>query len=98
MKTLILLLVSLTFSCTHIYTARGVYYRVQKGDTLPAIAQKYRVELQELAEINNIENPEELKVGRAVYIPGVTPSRFPGTIEKETGKPRYVGRRHASAG
>lgn len=70
-------------ACTHVYTARGVYYRVRKGDSLAGIAKKYRIDLQELAEVNNIENVAEVKEGRSVYIPGVTPSSFARIIERE---------------
>ncbi len=95
MRVKIILLIAgvvLWGGCTHIYTAKGVHYRVQKGDTLASIAQKFHAETQELAELNNIENPEELKVGRSVYIPGVTPSGLAGIINKE----RRVTRREPS--
>src|SRR3990167_2019599 len=70
-------------ACTTVYTAHGAYYRVRSGDTLATIAKKYRVGVQDLAEINNIEQKEDLKVGRSVYIPGVTPSGFAAILKKE---------------
>lgn len=74
-------------SCAHVYTAHGVYYRVQKKDTLASIARKYQVDVQELAEVNNIQSSEELKTGRSIYIRGITPGILGGIIERE-GKPR----------
>lgn len=71
--------------CTAIYTAHGVYYRVHKEDTLESIAKKYKVEVQDLAEINNIESTDQLKVGRSIYIPGVTPNHFAAIIGREKG-------------
>ena len=79
-------------SCTAIYTAHGVYYRVQPGDSLAGIAMKYHKELQELAEVNNIENTEEIKPGRSLYIPGVTPPAFARIIERERGHSHRVAK------
>ena len=79
----ILLITFLTFSgCSYVYTAHGAYYHVQKGDTLADVAKKCRVDLQELAEANDIDSTQELKVGQSIYIPGVTPSGFTHIIEK----------------
>lgn len=82
--------------CTHVYTRTGVYYRVRPGETLAQVAQKYRVELQDLAEVNNIENLEELKSGRSIYIPGVTPSSFGRLIESERRKSGHISVRKSS--
>ncbi len=73
-------------ACMHVYTAHGVYYRVHEGDTLAAIATKYRVDLQDLAEINNIDSESKLKSGRSLYIPGVTPGSFEKIIHDEQKK------------
>ncbi len=70
-------------SCAHVYTARGVYYRVQEGETLESIANKYALDPQNLAELNHVESSAKLKVGRTIYIPGVTPSNIKGIIETE---------------
>ena len=48
---------------------KGVYHRVQKGETLWHIARLYRVNLQELAEINNIGDPAKIEVDSVVFIP-----------------------------
>jgi lipoprotein NlpD len=47
----------------------GVYHRVKSGETLSIIARAYHVDLQELAEINNIDNPERIEVDSVIFIP-----------------------------
>jgi LasA protease len=48
-------------------------YLVQSGDMLGAIAQKYSVSVQALAEANNIIDVNSLKVGQTLVIPMVSP-------------------------
>jgi lipoprotein NlpD len=48
---------------------RGVYHRVKSGETLSIIARAYRVDLQELAEINNIGSPDRIEVDSVIFIP-----------------------------
>ncbi|AIZ45654.1 hypothetical protein QR90_12065 [Deinococcus radiopugnans] len=48
-------------------------YTVQSGDTLGAIAQKYygnAAEYKKIAHYNNISNPDLIKVGQQIRIPG----------------------------
>lgn len=78
-----ILAILLSSGCAHVYTAHGAYYRVEKGDTLASIAQRHKIELQELAEANNIEHEEDLKPGRSLFIPGVTPSTFAAILKKQ---------------
>ncbi len=82
---LILILTALVFqvSCAYVYTARGVHYRVQKGDTLEGIAKKFHTTPQEVAEMNNIESAAELKSGSSLYIAGIRPGNFGRLIERE---------------
>ncbi|OGP13775.1 MAG: hypothetical protein A3I75_02110 [Deltaproteobacteria bacterium RIFCSPLOWO2_02_FULL_50_16] len=56
-------------SCARIYTAHGVYHRVRPGESLNSIASSYGSSLQDVAEINNIEDPSKIKVGQRIYIP-----------------------------
>ncbi len=51
---------------------RGVYHRVKSGETLSAIARAYQVKLQDLAEINNISNPDQIETDSVVFIPDAT--------------------------
>lgn len=48
---------------------RGVYHRVKSGETLSIIARAYHVDLQELAEINNIDNPNRIETDGVIFIP-----------------------------
>jgi len=48
-------------------------YTVKAGDTLGAIAQKYygnAAEYRKIAHFNNISNPDLIKVGQKIRIPG----------------------------
>ena len=71
---ILLFFLSLFFcSCTghHIKTTqpKGVYHRVKSGDTLWNIARAYKVNIQELAEVNNITDPNLLEIDGVIFIP-----------------------------
>lgn len=74
LKFALLLLVSLfLYSCTayHVKTVqpRGVYHRIKSGDTLWNVARAYGVNIQDLAEVNNITDPNLIEVGSVIFIP-----------------------------
>jgi len=48
-------------------------YVVQSGDALSAIAQKYNVNMQALAQVNKLTDPDALQVGQTLTIPLATP-------------------------
>ncbi len=50
----------------------GVFHVVRPGQTLWRIAHAYGVGVRELARINDLGDPTELRVGQALYIPGAT--------------------------
>jgi murein DD-endopeptidase MepM/ murein hydrolase activator NlpD len=52
--------------------ARGIYHTVKTKETLWRIAKTYGVNLQTLAEINNIDEPAQITVGQKLFIPGAT--------------------------
>jgi LysM repeat protein len=45
-------------------------YTVQSGDTLGRIAQRFNTTVAELVRLNNITNPDALKVGQQLKVPG----------------------------
>jgi lipoprotein NlpD len=63
----------LTISCSGSQVqktqAKGVYHRVKKGETAWNIARAYNIKLQDLAEINNIEDPALIKEDTIFFIP-----------------------------
>ncbi|HPD61342.1 MAG TPA: LysM peptidoglycan-binding domain-containing M23 family metallopeptidase [Thermodesulfobacteriota bacterium] len=52
--------------------ARGIYHTVKPKETLWRIAKTYGINLQTLAEINNIDEPAQITVGQKIFIPGAT--------------------------
>lgn len=47
---------------------KNVYYVVKKGDTLTAIAKKYKTTVKTLADWNNIKNVNLIKVGQKLIV------------------------------
>ena len=45
-------------------------YVVQKGDTLWNIAKRYYTTIEELVNVNDIKDPNVIKVGDKILIPG----------------------------
>jgi len=50
-------------------SAGAVSYTVQKGDSLSKIAAKAGVSSRELAELNNITNPNSIRIGQKLLLP-----------------------------
>jgi len=44
-------------------------YRVQRGDTLQGIAAKFGVSVDAIVELNELENPDAIRVGQILLIP-----------------------------
>ena len=59
-------------------------YTVRSGDTLGAIAKKYRVSVDELARINNIANINYITVGQVLKVPNlnINESNHPEVIQQ----------------
>ncbi|MDH4228027.1 MAG: LysM peptidoglycan-binding domain-containing M23 family metallopeptidase [Deltaproteobacteria bacterium] len=58
-------------SCTPHRLRTGVYHTVGRGETLWRISYTYGVDMQDVAEYNNIKDVREIKTGQRLYIPGV---------------------------
>lgn len=46
-----------------------IIYYVKPGDTLWEIAKRFRSTVEDIARVNNIENPDKLNVGQQLFIP-----------------------------
>ncbi len=55
--------------------ASGKTYTVQKGDTMYGIAFENGVDVTELAELNNIENPSAIQIGQQLSVPAVVSAK-----------------------
>lgn len=67
----------------------GVHYEVKKGDTLEAIAKKFKGDSAEIASFNGLAIDEMLEPGSAIIIPDgeLTPApSSPGTVPSSTVK------------
>lgn len=81
---------------------KGVYHKLEKGQTLWRIAKTYNVSVDEIIRINKIEDVSNLKVGQQIFIPGATqqlkvdvyippkPTEFPSTKEKCEGLTQFI--------
>jgi murein DD-endopeptidase MepM/ murein hydrolase activator NlpD len=52
--------------------AQGIYHIVRRGENLFRIGKAYDISYRELARINRIRDPSEIRVGQSVFIPGAT--------------------------
>ncbi len=52
--------------------AQGAYHVVKKGETLWRICRAYGADLQQVAEINNIRDPSQIREGQRIFIPGAS--------------------------
>ncbi|WP_313888476.1 peptidoglycan DD-metalloendopeptidase family protein [Nostoc spongiaeforme] len=56
-------------------TDTGTAYEVKPGDTLAAIANRYNTTVAELAKLNNISNPNQLKINQKIILPSANANR-----------------------
>jgi lipoprotein NlpD len=70
---------------------RGMYHTVKRGQTLWRIAKTYEVDLQVLAELNNIDDVTQIKAGQKIFIPGASQTRrLVATSQPPPGKPPKI--------
>ncbi len=70
-------------------TSKGVYHTVRPGQTLWRICHVYQVNMQTVCRLNDIRNPEDIKAGQVLFIPGVAEVReipLPGSTTRDRGK------------
>lgn len=64
------LICCLLVACSTSFDSKGVYHRVRSGENLTWIAKAYGVDLQDLAELNNIQDVNrKISAGEKLYIP-----------------------------
>jgi lipoprotein NlpD len=51
---------------------QGVYHIVRSGETMFRIGKAYDVPFEEIARLNGIKNPGQIRVGQTIFIPGAT--------------------------
>lgn len=51
---------------------QGIYHIVRRGENLFRIGKTYDIHYRDLARINRIRNPSEIRVGQSIFIPGAT--------------------------
>ncbi len=51
---------------------RGVYHTIRKGQTLWRISRAYGADVEQVAVLNGINNPDRLEAGVKIFIPGAT--------------------------
>ncbi len=75
----------------------GVHHVVRRGDTLWGIGRAYGVGFEQIAVLNGIANPDRLKVGERLFIPGARRARLvprSRTYQRPAGpRPRWAARR-----
>ena len=61
-------------------------YVVQNGDAMSKIAKKFGLTTRELCELNKISDPNKLRVGQRLIVPGLKGAPAPVVTPKETPK------------
>ncbi|MEW6096514.1 MAG: M23 family metallopeptidase [bacterium] len=51
---------------------KGIYHKIEKGQTLWRIAKTYNVSVDELIRVNKIEDVSNIPIGQQIFIPGAT--------------------------
>lgn len=68
--------------------AEGVLYRVQDGDTVATVADRYKVEAKSIMDYNRLYfEPERFAPGQVVFVPG---AQVPKLVYVSVGGPRLV--------
>jgi murein DD-endopeptidase MepM/ murein hydrolase activator NlpD len=80
-KSILISILSIVFliGCIHtpfyywsLEAQKGVYHKIEKGQTLWRIAKTYGVSVEELIRVNRIKDVTKIKIGQQIFIPGAT--------------------------
>ncbi|AEB11969.1 LysM peptidoglycan-binding domain-containing M23 family metallopeptidase [Marinithermus hydrothermalis] len=69
---------------------KGVLVPLAEGESLPTLAARYGRPVEELARVNGIQSPLELKPGDWVLIPGVMATEVMARLEKQREEERRL--------
>ena len=58
-------------------------YRVRAGDTLSRLAVRFRTSLARLASVNRISNPDRIRAGQVLSVPGPEAAPVLGTLSRK---------------
>jgi murein DD-endopeptidase MepM/ murein hydrolase activator NlpD len=63
-----------------------VSYKIKKGDSLAAIADRYRLSLRALIELNDLQDPDVVEIGQIIYLPADARHRIAiASLQREKG-------------
>ncbi|MGB3096212.1 MAG: LysM peptidoglycan-binding domain-containing M23 family metallopeptidase [Candidatus Deferrimicrobiaceae bacterium] len=85
-----LFLAGLVTGCSR---GKGVYHRIERGQTAYRIAKTYGIEPQELLEANEIADPKTLQPGQMLWIPGATGTKTVPPVRVEVQRSRISGKK-----
>ncbi len=87
----VLFLAGLVSGCSR---GKGVYHRIERGQTAYRIAKTYGIETNELLEANRISDPTTLQPGQMLWIPGATGTKTVPSVRKGGhGSSRILGKK-----
>lgn len=85
-------------STSQAVSSSPVIHVVQEGDTLWTIASRHRVSVDAIVEANDLSNPDALKLGQRLVIPGRTAPQSVTRAPEATGSTQSVGWHAVSPG
>ncbi len=78
---------SMSASLKHADQKRIRWYRVRRGETLGAIARRFRMSVRTLASVNNIRNTSRVRAGMIISIPGLRRTAAAPAVKRPKAKP-----------
>lgn len=76
---------------------KGIYYKIQKGDTLSGIAVKFKTDIENIAEVNNISGAD-IRRGKNIFIPDAVEVKTSVSVKKKTDKTEIAGVKKETGG